>query len=87
MSFRLLFFKGRLGIFWVVQAGALAATLILAYIFRKEKQEVKPLGRTEVKRLFSIISSFRNDSIAYTASFFPNMPRTINGIICVSVFA
>lgn len=81
------FFKGRLGIFWVVQAGALAATLILAYIFRKEKQEVKPLGRTEVKDYFPSFLLLGMIALLITASFFPNMPRIINGIICVSVFA
>jgi Na+/H+ antiporter NhaD/arsenite permease-like protein len=38
--FDFFFFQGKLSLFWVVQAGALAATLILLYIFRKEKQPV-----------------------------------------------
>ncbi len=34
------FYRGHLGMFWIVQAGALASMLILLYVFRKENQSI-----------------------------------------------
>src|SRR5699024_1966484 len=49
------YFKDRLGIFWVVQAGALASSLVLMYILRKDKQTINPMVKTEVKDFFPTI--------------------------------
>jgi len=49
MSFNdFFFFKGKPGIFFAVQMGALVSFLVLYYIFRKYKQEVVPLKRVKV---------------------------------------
>ena len=45
-------FQGKIGIFWVVQIGALASTLVLLYIFRKEKQPISPMRNLVVEDYF-----------------------------------
>lgn len=81
------YFQGRIGIFWVVQAGALASTLVLMYAFRKYKQPIHLTETTVVKDYFPTILLVGMVLLLILASFLPNMPRTINGIICVSLFA
>lgn len=81
------FFKGKLGMFWVVQAGALAATLVLMYIFRKYQDPISAMERTVVKDYFPSVLLVGMVVLLILASFVPNTPRTINGIICVSLFA
>lgn len=80
------FFKGRIGMFWVVQAGALASTLVLMYIFRKDKQPISTMERTEVKDFFPTVILVGMVVLLIIASFIPNTPKTINGIICVTLF-
>lgn len=80
------FFKGRIGIFWAVQAGALAATFVLMYIFRKDKLPINTMGRTSVEDYFPSVLLLGMVLLLIIASFIPNTPRTINGIICVSLF-
>lgn len=81
------FFQGKIGMFWVVQAGALASTLVLLYIFRKSKEPIEAMERTEVRDFFPTILLVGMVVLLIIASFLPNMPRTINGIICVTLFA
>ena len=81
------FFRGKVGIFWVVQAGALASTLVLMYIFRKDKQKIDAIERTEVKDYFPTFLLVGMVILLIIASFIPDTPRTINGIICVALFA
>jgi Na+/H+ antiporter NhaD/arsenite permease-like protein len=80
------YFKGRVGIFWIVQAGALTATLVLMYIFRKDKQSINAIGRTEVKDFFPTVILVSMVALLIIASFIPNTVKTINGIICVCLF-
>ena len=80
-------FHGKIGIFWVVQAAAIASTFVLLYLFRKSKEPVVALERTVVKDLFPSVLLVGMVILLILASFLPNMPRTINGLICVSLFA
>ncbi|WP_139904126.1 SLC13 family permease [Clostridium thermarum] len=80
------FFQNKLGLFWVVQAGALASTFVLMYIFRKDKQKINAIERTRVEDYFPTVLLVGMVVLLIIASFLPNMPRTINGIICVSLF-
>lgn len=80
------FFKGRIGMFWVVQAGAIASTFVLMYIFRKDKQPISTMERTEVKDFFPTVILVGMVVLLIIASFIPNTPKTINGIICVTLF-
>ena len=80
------FFRGKIGMFWVVQAGALASTFVLMYIFRKDKQPINALERAVVEDFFPSVLLVGMVVLLIVASFLPNMPRTINGIICVTLF-
>ena len=48
-------FGGKIGIFWVVQAGAIASTFVLLYVFRKNKLAIKCTERTRVEDYFPTI--------------------------------
>ena len=77
------FFQNKIGIFWVVQAGALASTLVLMYIFRKEKDKIDDMERTVVHDFFPTILLVGMVILLIGASFLPKKPDTINGIICM----
>ncbi len=84
--FDFFFFRGRPGIFWIVELGALAATLILFWFFRKENQPVEPGKMTEVKDYFPTILLCSMIGLLIIASFIPNKPYETNGYICLGVF-
>lgn len=48
-------YKGRPGMFWVVQAGALVSMFVLMYVFRKDKAPIKALERTAVTDFFPTV--------------------------------
>lgn len=80
------FFQGKMGIFWVVQLGALASTLVLLYVFRKDKQPISPMSKVVVEDYFPTYLLLAMIVLLIIASFLPNMPYTINGIICLNLF-
>lgn len=80
------FFKGKIGMFWIVQAGAVASTLVLLYIFRRDKQPVNAVERTVVEDFFPSALLLGMVILLIFASFIPNKPSIINGIICVTLF-
>ena len=47
-------FKGKMGMFFVVEIGAIVSTLVLVWIFRKEKDPITPSPRTPPKITSSI---------------------------------
>ncbi len=85
-------FHGRIGIFWVVQVGALASTLVLFYLFRKENQLVHLDEKTVVTDYFPTFLLSGTILLLIIASFIPsnwNLPASlmdnINGLICVAL--
>lgn len=84
------FFQGKIGIFWVVQAGAVISAFILFWIFRKETAKIEEYHRTEVKDFFPTILLLGVIVLLIIASFFPAISVAtgglINGIICMSLF-
>ena len=80
------FFQGKVGLFWIVQAGALVSTLILLWIFKNENQKIGMNDRTVVEDYFPSILLVGMIILLIIASFIPNMPSIINGIICVGLF-
>ena len=90
------FYQGKPGMFWVVQAGAIVSTFVLLWLFRKEKQPISTMERTEVKDYFPSILLISMIVLLILASFVPNeftlgslrmtKPATINGIICMALF-
>lgn len=83
-------YRGKVGMFWVVQAAALASTLVLMVLFRRYKEPVTSMERTEVKDYFPTILLIGMVILLIVASLIPNIPapieKYINGIICVSLF-
>ena len=80
---------GRVGIFWVVEVGALVSTFVLMFLFRKEKQTIQGMERTEVKDYFPSVLLVGIIILMICASFVPEQykPKTINGIICMALYA
>jgi Na+/H+ antiporter NhaD/arsenite permease-like protein len=80
------FIQGKPGLFWIVQAGAIAATAVLFFVLRSNKQEVTPQERTEVTDYFPGFLLIAMIVLLILASFIPNKPDITNGLICVALF-
>ena len=78
-------FRGKPGMFWVVQISAVVATFVLLYIFRKDDQSIDINDRTEVKDYFPSVLFVGMVALLITASFIPNSPKITNGVICVGL--
>ena len=80
-------YKGRPGIFFAVELGAVASALILAWLFRKEK---KPIDRatqlTPVTDYVPTVLLAGMIVLLISASFLPGKPDITNGLICVTLF-
>ena len=77
--------KGRPGIFWAVELGALATVPVMMFLFRKDTAPVTSTGRTRVRSLMPTVMLLLMVALLITASFIPNTPGIINGIICCSL--
>jgi Na+/H+ antiporter NhaD/arsenite permease-like protein len=90
------FYKGKPGMFWVVQAGAIVSTFVLLWLFRREKQQINAMERTEVKDYFPTVLLAGMIILLILASFIPDRfsigsivlskPAAINGLICIALF-
>ncbi len=78
-------YKGAPGLFWVVQAGAVASAFILMWLFRKEKQPIESHNRTEVRDYFPTYLLLGTIVLLIVASFIPNKPAETNGYICMAL--
>ena len=81
-------FQGKAGMFWIVQAGAIASALTLLFEFRKQTQHVQALGRTKVEDYFPTVLMFGIILLLIAASFIPAAfkPEITNGLICTGLF-
>lgn len=82
MSF--FWFKGRPGIFWAVELGALATIPIMMLLFRKSTQPVESKEVTRVSTRFPTIVLVLMVVTLIAASFIQNKPDNTNGYICIS---
>lgn len=80
------FFQGKPGLFWIVQIGMAASTLVLLWVFRSDNQPIVAIGRTKVTNYFPTLLLVGMVVLLIIASFIPNTPRNINGYICISLF-
>ncbi|MBO2528152.1 MAG: arsenic transporter [Clostridiales bacterium] len=80
-------FQGKASIFWAVELGALATVPVIMIIFRKQRQKVNITVSSKVEDIVPTLLLTLNIVLLIVASFLPNMPETINGIICLVVFA
>ena len=74
--------NGRPGIFFAVELGALATVPIMMILFGKDKDPVDSSSKTEVKSLMPTAMLLIMVLALIIASFIPNTPDAINGIIC-----
>lgn len=80
------FLDGKIGMFWVVQAGALVSTFVLMFLFRKEKQKITAMERTKVEDYFPTVLLVGIIVLLIGASFIEEKPDVTNGLICMSLF-
>ena len=88
---------GKPGMFWIVQAGALAAMLIMYFMFRKQKEPVGSVGRAKVEDKFPTFLLLGTIAALIAVSFIPYedaaevggiyKPEITNGLICMAFFA
>ena len=80
-------YKGRPGIFFAVELGAIASALILAWLFRREKDSIEQRGElTPVTDYVPTVLLVGMIALLISASFIPVKPDITNGLICVSLF-
>lgn len=85
------FYRGNMGMFWVVQISALVSALALVWLFRKDNQKISIDDRTEVKDYFPTILLGGMIILLILASFSPyklciGQLDITNGTICVALF-
>lgn len=80
-------YRGKASIFFAVELGAVCAAVILLFMFRKEKAPIPKTRPTVVTNYVPTILLFGTIVLLILASFLPNTPRNINGIICMSLLA
>ena len=90
------FVEGKIGMFWVTEAGALAATLIIWFMFRKDNQQVNVNDRTVIEDKFpswmlglTILCLILASFIPYKDNARPGAfykPDISNGLICLFFF-
>ena len=74
--------RGRPGIFFAVELGALATVPIMMFLFRHNTEPVSTSGKTNVKDFIPTFMLVFMVIALITASFIPNTPNIINGSIC-----
>ena len=84
MSFTDFFwYKGKPGMFFAVELGAILSALIIAFLFRKEKAAIpKTAERTKVTDFVPSALLLGTIVLLIGASFIPNKPDITNGLIC-----
>lgn len=75
--------NGKLGIFFAVEIGALATVPIMMILFRRNREPVSSDERTKVKDMVPTVMLLLMVAALIAASFIPDTPSVINGIICM----
>ena len=91
------FMKGKPGMFWVTEAGAIVSALIIIFIFRKEKGRIEAGEKTVVEDkvpavllVLTIVSLIAVSFIPYRDAAAPGQfykPSWTNGALCLLFFA
>jgi Na+/H+ antiporter NhaD/arsenite permease-like protein len=86
MSFNDFFwFRGRLGIAWAVEVGALLTVPVLLWIFRKDKEKIREEVTARVTDYVPGWLMLATVLLLILASQFENRPELTNGMICCGV--
>ena len=88
--------NGKPGMFWIVEAGAVVAALIILFMFRKENGKITFKGETKVTDYVPTILLVGTVAALIAVSFIPYKdnaapgqfykPDITNGIICIAFF-
>ena len=79
-------YKGRPGMFWVVEISAVVSALVLLIVFRKDKEKIELKDRTVVSDYFPTVMLLGTIVLLILASFLPSKPQITNGLICMGLF-
>ena len=87
------FFRGKAGMFWVTEAGALVSALIIIFMFRKENKKIESKDKFEVEDKFptwmlvlTVLSLIAVSFIPYKDAAAPGQfykPDWTNGALCM----
>lgn len=80
-------YRGKPGLFFAVEIGALCSAVILAITFRRETQKIESSGRTVVKDYFPSVLMVLTVVLLIAASLFPDKPSWTNGAVCMVLMA
>jgi len=80
-------FRGKPGMFWVVELGAFLTMFVLLWLFRKETQPTVASEHTVVHDFLPSILLGGAIVLLICASFIKHKPPVTNGLICMSLFA
>ncbi len=78
-------FKGKPGIIFAVEGGALLTVPVLLWLFRKEKAQVISNEKTQVLDYVPTFLLLGTIVLLIVASQFPSKPELTNGLICCSL--
>ena len=79
-------FKGKAGICWAVELGAIATVPVIAILFRRDTQKVRVQTPVQVKDHVPSVLLLLNIVLLIGASFIPEKPAITNGLICTGIF-
>lgn len=79
-------YRGKPGMFWVVQAGAVMSMFILLWLFRKNRQPLTPVSEAVVEDHFPTVLLVGMVVLLILASFIPGKIAITNGLICTALF-
>lgn len=78
-------FMQKPGLFFIVQAGALCATLVLLIVFRKDKEKISHSERTKVEDFMPTVLLILMLGLLIGTSFIKDKPSVTQGIICMGL--
>ena len=80
------FYENRIGLFFIVQLGLIAALAVLYFIMRKQNTKITDNKVEKIKDYVPTYLLCLTILTLIAASFFPDKPDLTNGIICVFYF-
>lgn len=80
------FYENKIGLFFIVQLGLLAALLVLFFIMRKDKTRIKDNKVEKVTDYVPTVLLVLTIVTLIVISFIPDKPDITNGLICVIYF-
>lgn len=87
MNFNDFFFlDGKIGLFFITQAGMIASAIMLLILMRKFNKKIDTDNRTKVTNYYSSVLLVGTIVALILASFIPNKPELTNAFICMLFF-